>query len=126
MKRAAFYAFAFQAIPKAADTYTVAFYFEITQRIATALSALLLKDPPVGKRLARSLRATWGSWWERHERVEAIPLTQLPTGDTRLLARWLFPIVPGEDEVSVTSAEFARQVREVVERLRPAAGIRAD
>ncbi|HET9645313.1 MAG TPA: NB-ARC domain-containing protein [Burkholderiaceae bacterium] len=126
MKRSAFYAFAFQAIPKSADTYTVAFYCEITQRIAASVSTLLDEQPAAGMRLAKGLQAAWGPWWERHERLERTELTQLRRGDIRWLVRCLFPVVPPEEEVSVTGAEFALQVREVIEPLRTAAGIRAN
>ncbi|WP_240794523.1 tetratricopeptide repeat protein [Azoarcus sp. DD4] len=53
--RAALYAYIFQAIPEPADSYTMAFYREITGRVAGQLAALLATDPARGRAFARML-----------------------------------------------------------------------
>ena len=54
-RRAAFYAFIFQAIPEPGDTYTVAFYREITGRISARVATCLASGKRRLHRTARDL-----------------------------------------------------------------------
>lgn len=122
-RRAAFYAFAFQAVPELADTYTVAFYREITGRIRDRLLALGARE---GIGLARALQAYWAPWWAHHPGPEADPGKALAQGDGAALEAWVFPAAPSGDRVIAEAPAFAEAVLAVVPALRAAAGITED
>lgn len=125
-RRAAFYAFAFQAIPEPADTYTVAFYREITGRIRDRLMDQGAAADPSGLELMRALRAYWDPWWALHPILEPDLGQAMEAGDKAALEAYLFPAAPSEERVITEAKTFAEAVLGVVAALRAAAEIADD
>lgn len=118
-RRAAFYAIAFQAVPKMADSYTVAFHREISGRISAAVAELHAAQPARGKALARSLAQFWEPWWMRcYPRSGRMSLAEALKAPRAVLEAWLFPAVPAEDAVVEEAPEFAVRVLAVLDALR--------
>ena len=126
-RKALCHAFAFQAFPQPADTYTTAFYREICERIAGALLALHARDPTGARVLCDDLHAYWAPWWQRHPAAAGAvdPAQALATGDAAALVAALFPAVPGDDDLLERAVPFALEVRRVAGALRAAAGLAA-
>lgn len=119
--RAAFYAYAFQAIPEPADTYTMAFYCEITGRIARSTARLAADDRAGSHALAAALGEFWRPYWERHPVPNASHRldSALAKADAAALAAALFP-PPLEGDVLAGAAAYAAEVRTVIAPLAPA------
>lgn len=125
-RKALFHAFAFQAFPQQADTYTTAFYREICERIAGGVLALQARDPASAQALCATLHDFWAPWWQNHPAVEASDRAQaLAAGDAAALVAAFFPVVPADDELLERAVPFALQVRRVADALRTAAGLEA-
>jgi hypothetical protein len=125
-RRAAFYAFAFQAIPEPADTYSVAFYREVTGRIRDRLMDQGAAAGPSGLELMRALRAYWDPWWTLHPILEPDLGQAMEAGDKAALEAYLFPAAPSAERVITEAKTFAEAVLGVVPALRAAAEIADD
>jgi hypothetical protein len=125
-RRAAFYAFIFQAVPEVADSYTVAFYREITGRIAGQVAACHAQAKRRGRDLAKALQDYWEAWWKRHPGPgPALDAALQGTGAADLEAV-LFPAVPTAERVIEEAAAFAEEVQAVLPALRAGAAIAED
>jgi len=113
-RRASFYAYAFQAIPEPADTYTMAFYEEITGRIAGQAVGLAAADRLAAEALARSLADYWQIYRQHHpEEPTAVPAEALDAADPAALAQALFP-PPLIGDILGGAAAYARDVEAIV------------
>ena len=121
-RRAAFYAFIFQAVPEPADSYTVAFYREITGRIATRLAA----DKDRGSELASALQRYWEPWWKLHPQPRPNLAEALESGDLAAVEASIFPAVPAAEKVIEEAGGFAEQVLAMLPLLRAGAAIADD
>lgn len=114
-RRASFYAYAFQAIPEPADTYTMAFYEEITGRIAEQATRLAATDRAAADTLCRALADYWQIHWQRHPgpgRADRMT-SALNEADPAALAAALFPPPLGGDILS-GAADYAREVEAII------------
>jgi hypothetical protein len=125
--RAAAYAFAFQAVPGPADTYSVRYFEFCADRIATTLLALWLDDAPAARRMGQSLRATWTAWWQRSGQPDQDSLDiALASNDPARVRRHLFPTLPPLADMLANSHTVAAEVNCVLGDLRHRAGLMAD
>jgi NB-ARC domain-containing protein len=125
-RRAAFYAFIFQAVPEPGDSYTVAFYREITSRIATQVAACHAAAKRRGRELAKALRGYWEPWWQAHSKPGPELDEALKSAEPATLESCLFPAVPTAEKVIEEAGKFAEQVLAVVAPLRAGAAIADD
>lgn len=118
--RAAFYAYAFQAIPEPADSYTMAFYREITGRIATRAGALAAADADRGRALCQGIQDYWQPYWVRHPRPATDTLhAALAAADPTALAAAIFPPALAGD-ILAGAADYAREVEAIIAPLEAA------
>jgi hypothetical protein len=121
--RATFYAYAFQAIPEPADTYTMAFYEEITCRIAEQVARLATTDRAAANALCRDLASYWQIYWQRHpqERNGNDCDVALSNADAAGIATALFPL-PITGDILSGAADYAREVEAIIAPLTAALG----
>lgn len=115
--RAAFYAYAFQAIPEPADSYTMAFYGEITGRIADRALALAATDAAAGHELCQRLQDYWQTYWACHSRTSTDTLqAALAAADSAAIATAIFPPALSGDvgDVLAGAADYAREVKAII------------
>ena len=126
-RKALCHAFAFQAFPQPADTYTTAFYREICERIADGVLALHARDPHGARALCDDLHAYWAPWWQRHPAAAGAVETDqaLAASDAAALVAAVFPAVPADDDLLERAVPFALEVRLAIGALRAAAGLDA-
>lgn len=126
-RRASFYAYAFQAIPEPADTYTMAFYEEITGRIAGQATRLAATDRPAAEALCRALVDYWQIYWQRHAEPSGAKEidTALAQADPAALAAALFP-PPLTGDILSGAADYAREVEAIIAPLTAALDQPAD
>ncbi len=101
-QRAVLHAYAFQAIPEAPDTYTVAFYRQITAHTVRQLQSLHRAEPARALAYCRELRDYWSSYRELAQVAdgaasEADVDTMLRAAATDDLCAYLFPAAPIPD-----------------------------
>jgi uncharacterized protein DUF4062/NB-ARC domain-containing protein len=125
-RRAAFYAFIFQAVPESGDSYTVAFYREIAGRITTRIAACHAASKRRGRELAKAVRGYWEPWWKAHPDPTPELDDALKSADLAVLEACMFPAVPTAEKVIEQAAEFAEQVQALLPALRAAAAIADD
>ena len=113
--RATYYAYAFQAIPEPADTYTMAFYQEITGRIAEQAARLASIDRTAAKELCEPLGQYWQIHWQRHpeHKVANALDTALDNADPATIAAALFP-PPITGDILSGAADYARDVEAII------------
>lgn len=110
-RRAAFYAYAFQGVPEPADSYTMAFYREITQRIAAQALHLYRASRPRGRALCERLREFWAPGWAPDPATAPAELeAALASGDAVALAACLFPPGLEEQELLEHAVDFQKRV----------------
>ncbi len=116
--RATFYAYAFQAIPEPADTYTMAFYQEITSRIAGQAARLAGTDRAAGATLGETMLNYWQIYWQRHpEQRSGDELdAALTKADPVTIAAALFP-PPIVGDILSAAADYAREVEAIIPTL---------
>jgi hypothetical protein len=125
--RAAAYAFAFQAVPGPADTYSVRYFEYCADRIATTLLSLWLDDAPAARKMGQSLRATWTAWWQRHGQPEQDSLDMaLASSDPARVRRHVFPPLPPVADMLANAHTLAAEVACVIGDLRDRAGLMPD
>jgi len=121
-RRAAFYAYVFQGIPEAADSYTMAFYEEITGRIADKTMSLYITNRKQGLKLCNEIREFWSPYWTRYPaQANHIDLeTALASDKSQLLAAYMFPLGLASNEIKDGAAHYQQQVLSIIEPLRTA------
>lgn len=110
--RAALYAYVFQAIPEPADSYTMAFYREITGRVAGRIADLLAAEPAQGRRFAEAVWAYWAP--ARGGEGGAGLAPALAAADAATLAAALFPPPLAEADIVRAATEYSRRVLAVL------------
>lgn len=114
--RAALHAYIFQAIPEPADSYTMAFYGEITGRIAAQLARLLAADRAAeharGAELARLLADYWAPARAGHgvDDNEVELAGAIAAADAARLAAAVFPPGLAEADIVQGAAAYGRRV----------------
>lgn len=113
--RATFYAYAFQAIPEPADTYTMAFYEEITGRIAEQAIRLAGSERAASEALCRDLGAYWQIYWQHHPEEAGAHgvVNALDDADSAALARAIFPL-PITGDILSGAADYAHEVKAII------------
>lgn len=121
--RASFYAYAFQAIPEPADTYTMAFYEEITGRIAGQAARLATADRAAASALCRALAGYWQIYRQRHPQPAHGDNydVALSNADAAGIAAALFP-PPITGDILSGAADYAREVKAIIAPLTAALG----
>ncbi|PKO55497.1 MAG: hypothetical protein CVU28_06240 [Betaproteobacteria bacterium HGW-Betaproteobacteria-21] len=118
--RATFYAYVFQAIPEPADSYTMAFYREITGRIAARAFALAATDAAAGRAFCQHIQDYWQAYWARHPRPSTDTLqSSLAVPDPAAIAAAIFPPALSGD-VLAGAADYAREVKAIIAPLEKA------
>ena len=110
-QRAVLHAYAFQAIPEPPDNYTVAFYKQMSARIAGLLMALDKTKPDRALACCEALRDFWSSYRVLAQVTDAT----LPPGEVQALlgaaspeglCAYLFPAAPLADEMHVPGSRY--------------------
>ncbi len=127
-RRALFYAFAFQAVPGQADSYTVEFYREITGRICQRLVDLYAQRRESARTLAKQLYAMFHPWRKAFAPADKADLVTaaLKAQDAAQLGQCLFPPVPAVGDVIAQAPRLAADVLSVLDELRAAADVLPD
>jgi NB-ARC domain len=113
-QKASFYAYGFQGIPNPPDSYTIAFYREITEKIGDRICDLWSKNPDAGQHLFDSLSTYWEPYWKISNFVGRT------TPDNSIFSHWervvehLFPPPPSEEIVQADGTTFKIEVRKVL------------
>ena len=116
---ASFHAWMFQGIPEDADSYTMAFYREVTEeRIATKLASLAATDPAQAEKLFLRLAEFWAPAREDTHPLAAQAAAEIINRrDAEEIAAGAFPTPLPEPRLREGAAEFAKRVRELAPRL---------
>lgn len=109
----------FQGIPEDADSYTMAFYREVTEeRIATKLASLAATDPAQAEKLFLRLAEFWAPAREDTHPLAAQAAAEIINRrDAEEIAAGAFPTPLPEPRLREGAAEFAKRVRELAPRL---------
>lgn len=122
-RRAACYSFVYQALPKAADSYTVRYFNHVADELCERLLKLARTDPQEAVDWADNLRALWEPWWKTQPQDPHLnPKHAIADNDPGQLRRALFPVLPAA-ESREELVEFAGKVRRLTESLYECAGI---
>lgn len=115
--RAAALALAFQALPEAADAYTVNYFEHLAGHFSRLVLGLHDQDPKVARAYARDMQDLWQPWWQRHTQgaVTGVdgPITARDPGALRAA---LFPPMVATD-ADTQLIHLAGQVDELIDRI---------
>lgn len=119
---ASFYAYAFQAFPQEADSYTMAFYREINGRIVASLIDFHRDDATGAAALCSELRAFWKAYRTVVPDDDAEPDWQALLADAQQaqLFAAIFPPDVDDADLATDKSLRAAHVAATVERLRDA------
>ena len=110
-RRTVLHAYAFQAVPEPPDSYTVAFYRQITAHTARRLQALHRAEPARALAYCHELRDYWSFYRELAQVAEGTASeadveTMLRAGATDDLCAYLFPAAPTPEVMHVRGSLY--------------------
>jgi hypothetical protein len=111
LQRAVLHVYAFQAVPGPPDTYTVAFYRQITTRVARLLQALGHRDRARARACCCALRDYWASYRTLAGRSDIGTSPQdmdamLCDAGTDRLSAYLFPPQPAAGDMRLRGSPY--------------------
>ena len=122
-RRAACYAFAYQAIPESADSYTVRFFNDLADRLCERVLSLAQTDLNSAYELADSLRKLFDSWWALHPAAAGLSYRHAITdNDPGVLRRSVFAPMPNTEPRELL-LRLASDVLQVVDEVCREAGV---
>lgn len=117
--RATFYAYVFQAIPESPDSYTMAFYREIRNRVAGKAFNLVNTNRRKGRAFCTRLRKFWEPYWTISPGTAMLTLEEaLAAGSIEALADYLFPLSLNDHEIRERGVEYQKRVLGLIDTLK--------